>query len=159
MRRTPAFAWWHADFINCPCGSDCRGGTTPHDTNSISSVRRHLSISPGVLASTVKMQTPIRPAGMLRAMWRFAKITSQHCREGRDNAISVSYHLSPGFFQYQDGYWLRRTVRIPGFWNVLHGVERSRHPVNSMVGSCHREVNKIAAFHEEMYLSPAGVAQ
>lgn len=60
-------------------------------------------------------------------MWRFAKRTSPHLREGSDNAFSISYHLSPDFFHYQDGHWLWRTVKMPGFWNVLRGAERSRH--------------------------------
>lgn len=48
--------------------------------------------------------------------------------EGSDNVISISYHLSPAFFHYRVGHWVWRTVKMPGFWKTLHGVERSRHP-------------------------------
>ena len=55
-----------------------------------------------------------------RALWRSAKTTGQHLGEGKDDVISISYHLSPDFFHYQAGHWLWRRVKRPGLWTALH---------------------------------------
>lgn len=76
------------------------------------------------------------------ALWRCAKTTGQHLGEGRDDVISISFHLSPDFFHYQAGHWLWRTVRIPGLWNAQHKLKGVGIPVNPLASSCHGEVGR-----------------
>lgn len=77
-----------------------------------------------------------------RALWSFAKATGQHLGKASDDVISISDHLSPDFFYWGAGHWLWRTVRRPGLWDALYGLERTEGPVKPMAGSCHGEVNR-----------------
>ena len=77
-----------------------------------------------------------------RALWRSAKTTGQHLGEGKDDVISISYHLSPDFFHYQAGHWLWRWVKMPGLWTALHKLKGASSPMNPMADSCHGEVDR-----------------
>lgn len=77
-----------------------------------------------------------------RALWSFAKATGQHLGEASDDVISISCHLSPDFFYYGAGHWLWRTVRRPGLWDALYGLERTGAPGSPMAGCCRGEVGR-----------------